>query len=245
MKILILEENTHIMALIESIAKQQLSNINSIFKGFGVSSCLSLINQNKFDLIITSLILEDAYGNEVLKKLAPLSSYVICISNNSRFASEAIKFNFVKDYLIKPLNIEDLRCALNRYKNTLKNYAFNELANYQLENNLQNKKITYTTNQKTEYINLTNIVRVEAMRSYCKVVLSNKRTLVYSKPLSSLIKQFPQSTFYRVHKSHLINLNYIETLNKNGTISLKTDEDSIPLSRERKKELLSLLEVFV
>lgn len=245
MNILILESDSHNTAIIESIVRQQLGNIEFLHKSPWIEEGISILRKKSINLVICNLELDDACGTEILNRLEAFSDYVICISSNSRFAYEAVKFSFVKDYLIRPINIDELRCSISRFKAKLRN---NYVEKPWLANNSETfdiNKISYTSNQRTEYIDLNNIIRVEAMRSYCKVILNNKRSLVYSKPLSSIIKHFPQDIFFRVHKSHLINLKYVETLNKNGTVSLKMNEEPmIPIARERKKEFKAVLESF-
>jgi two-component system LytT family response regulator len=243
MNILILEGNPHYATIIESILRQQLNNIENIFQSKWIEEGLSIIKRKKPDLIITDMVLEDACGIEILDKLSSTTTYIMCLSNNSRFAIEAVKYDFVKDYLIMPLNIDEIRGSISRFKGSLSNnFIKKPSASENIEYRGLTYKLSYTSNHTIEYIDLKNVIRVEAMRSYCKVILNNKRSLIYSKSLSSLEKQLPQGTFFRVHKSHLINMKHVESLKKNGAMSIKmNDESMIPLARERKKEFIAML----
>lgn len=91
-----------------------------------------------------------------------------------------------------------------------------------------------------------NILRIEAQSNYCKIFsIDRAKTMVVSKVLHRLQEKLPADMFIRVHRSHLVNRQYIKQVSGNHT---KTAElingESIPVSRRKQTEIVGCLSGF-
>lgn len=102
------------------------------------------------------------------------------------------------------------------------------------------RRLSVTTQEGVIFCALKDIVRIEAAGSYAYIYLLNGQKLIVSRTLSTLEEQLIGfSGFMRVHKSHLVQLGYVEKYQKGdgGTVTL-SDGTFIPVSRRAKDELL-------
>ena len=106
----------------------------------------------------------------------------------------------------------------------------------------KNRKLNVPTTEGVLWIPMQDIIRLEAMRSYCAIYSTNGKRIIAAYPLSDFEKQLDSVDFMRVHKSHLINVNQIQEYIRGdgGSLVLK-DGSSVSVSRTAKAALLERL----
>ena len=97
----------------------------------------------------------------------------------------------------------------------------------------------YTTIGKY-FVNANDIIRCEASSNYTKFYFANKQPLLIAKTLSACANAINDDTFIRIHQSHLINKNFIDTINADGFLFLK-DGSVCNFSRRKKREAKKML----
>jgi len=206
-------------------------------------SGLELIKLKKPDLVF--LDIEMPYGNafELLDQLVPVDFEVVFITAFDEYSLKAFRYSAV-DYLLKPVDIEQLKAAVDKAteKKQLKN------TNARLSNLLSNissrqnslQKIAIATQEALLFVSLPDIIRCEASKNYTYIYLSGNRKIVASKNILEYEELLPQDMFFRIHNSHLINLNYISSYQKGrgGTV-LMEDGTVIEVAARRKDEFLA------
>ncbi len=97
-------------------------------------------------------------------------------------------------------------------------------------------------NSGLQFVNLADIVRVEGEGNYCNFILQDKRKILLSKKLGDAEELLSgNALFFRAHKSHIINLKYVERyIRGEGGDIIMQDGASIALSRNKKEEFLEL-----
>lgn len=102
-----------------------------------------------------------------------------------------------------------------------------------------NKRLAVNSADSTCIFNVSEIIRCESSRNYTNFILTNNRVVIASKTLIEFEKQLAKYyCFIRVHKSHLININFIEKyLKADGGYVVLKDGAKLPVAT-RKKELL-------
>lgn len=113
-----------------------------------------------------------------------------------------------------------------------------------LQENLKsprNKTIVLRSSEKIQLLEVNNIIRCKAERSYTYFFVNEQKKYIVSQPLKDFEDLLSDYGFFRTHKSHLINTAYIESFDKTdgGSVILK-DKTEIPVSRRKKSELLEL-----
>ncbi len=166
---------------------------------------------------------------------------MIFITAYEEYAIKAIKFSAL-DYLLKPVSVDDLRIAFEKAENQILNDLKLQLAS--LHNNLQspkNKTIVLRSSEKIHLLEVNNIIRCEADRCYTSFFVNEQKKHVVSQPMKEYEDILSEYGFIRIHKSHLINMAYIESFDKgDGGFVILKDKTEIPVSRRKKNELLEL-----
>ena len=207
---------------------------------------IEVIRQN--DPALDFLDIELPYGNafDLLDKLMPVNFDIIFITAFSEYALKAFKYSAL-DYLLKPVNINELKIAVEKaeQRNAAKDI------NAQLHNLLENIK---TKNERLHNIALPlkdglifvvveDIFRCEASGSYTHIVTRGNGTIVSSKSIREYEAMLPGDIFFRVHHSYIINLNEIKKYHRGrgGYVEMK-DGTLIDVAVRRKEEFLSRFE---
>ncbi len=228
----------------------ELENFQETIKVVGISQSpsegIQLIEKQQPDLLFLDINMPEMDGFQLIKKLNSTNFKIIFTTAYDQYAIKAFKVNAI-DYLLKPINEEDLKKALDKIllPQTEKQFKKKlELLFENIDNKEKNQQqIVLPTYEGLEFVEVENIIRCESESNYSYIHLINEKPILVSKTLKDLEELLPEKYFYRVHHSHLINLKYIRKYaNANqGTIILK-DTTEIPISRRRKKDFLDGLQ---
>lgn len=166
---------------------------------------------------------------------------VIFTTAHSEYALEAFRHTVV-DYLLKPIDIEDLQSAVKKsiIAQNLQTTQLKTLKESLLSEKVQ--KIALTTTDGYTFVKFENIIRCEAKGNYTSFFLKNKRSLLITKTLKYYEDLLLPKGFFRVHKSHLINLNCVRKFlrGKKGMIEM-IDGTMLEVSSRKRESLLEEL----
>lgn len=226
--------------LVKSFPAYQLNSICS-----SVDEGIKRIKEIKPELVFLDVQMPPKTGFDLLTALDQINFEVIFTTSFEHFAVKAFKFSAV-DYLLKPFSEEDLAIALKKFEdkravqNSLKNVQ-NLLSN--INKNTQDKaRIALPTMTGFVFVQVNDIVRCESDNNYTTFYFEDRSYLMVSKTLKDCEELLVDYNFFRVHTSHLVNLNYITEYIKGdgGQIKL-TDGSCVDVSRRKKDEFIQLL----
>lgn len=208
-------------------------NVEIVGVASNVNEAVELCLEKRPELLFLDIQMPTGSGFDILEKTTFIEKQVIFTTAYSNHAIEAIKANAI-DYLLKPIEIQELVKAVEKaIKNNQKNNQPTE------ERSLD--KIAIPTLDGTYFYNKSEIIRAEADSNYTELHLVNGKKIVSSKTLKEIEISLVKSSFIRVHKSHLININFIKKYIKgDGGMLILNDDSMIPVSRSNKDELLNL-----
>ncbi|MDZ4663589.1 MAG: LytTR family DNA-binding domain-containing protein [Bacteroidota bacterium] len=106
----------------------------------------------------------------------------------------------------------------------------------------QGTKIAIRTNNNIDLVNVNDIIRLESKRNYTKLHFTDKKNMVLSKTLRECEAMFASRGFLRIHKSHLINMAFMNSYSKSDALVLMKDGSKIPVSLRKKETLFKELE---
>jgi len=245
-KAIIIDDEQHCINRLENILTEHCSNEVELAGSFeSVAEGLEAIKKLKPQLIFLDVEIHDKTGFDLLKQIPDIDFEVIFTTAYDKYAVQAFKFSAI-DYLLKPVDAEELLQALDKLK---VKFSRNEMSQKldALFHNLKNikgssKKICVPVLTGLIFINVDDIVRCESNVNYTTLFTKDKQKILVAKTLKEFEELLGEYNFFRVHNSHLINLNYIKSYNKGkgGTISL-TDGSEIEVSTRRKEEFLKKL----
>ncbi|MCD2424507.1 LytTR family DNA-binding domain-containing protein [Niabella pedocola] len=206
----------------------------------------TLIRSLKPDLVFLDIQMPGKNGFQMLQELPTHFFEIILITAYDQYGILAIKFSAV-DYLLKPLNIEELKTAVQKAGHRISE----KMQNRELENLLQlirnreersTHKLALPTAKETRFVHPKEIVRCESSNVYTSFYLSNKEKIMVSRPIYEYEELLSDFGFLRCHQSHLVNKAYIKSWVKDdgGYLVLDNGEE-VPVARSKKEILASIL----
>ncbi|MFZ1704027.1 MAG: LytTR family DNA-binding domain-containing protein [Saprospiraceae bacterium] len=195
------------------------------------------------DILFLDIEMPILNGMDFLKTLRHISFDVIFVTAYDQYALNAYNLD-VMDYLLKPVHSDRLsktinKHLLNRKNNTLKDKM--ELLQQNLHPQDRFDKLAVNGKDGIVFIHFNHIVRLESSANYTLVYTLNEKHII-SKPLIDVERPLLKHSFYRVHRSHTINLKYINKYIKGRTNQIIMEDKSIiPVSPEKKEEIKQLL----
>lgn len=205
-----------------------------------------IILEEKPDLIFLDIQMPDKNGFEMLQGLPGHNFEVIFVTAFDKYGIQAIKFSAI-DYLLKPVNADELKLAVQKAEEKIRN----KKQNLQLENllellNTRQQKNTHRlalpTAKETRFVNPEEIIRCESSNVYTSFYLTNGEKIMVSKPIFEYDELLQEYDFIRCHQSHLVNKKYIKSLVKEfGGQLLLEDKTLLPISRSKKEMVIKTL----
>lgn len=240
---LIIDDEKHNRELITYLLKNHFPNVEVIGEADGVQTGINAIRKHIPDLVLLDIKMEDGDAFDLLERIGTVNFKIIFITAFEEFALKAIKFSAL-DYLLKPVVLEELKASIEKAEKQLVKDLHVQLA--ELSNNLLpniKKRIILRTAEKLYLIPATEIVRCEADRNYTMFFLENGKKIIVSHPLKDFEEILSEQGFYRLHKSHNVNLSFVESYVKaDGGYVVLSDGTELPVSVRKKNQLIKLFE---
>lgn len=215
--------------------------IEIIAEADGVSTGIEAIKAGEPDLVFLDIRMYPGTGFDVLEAVSDLQFDIIFVTAYDKYAIRAIRFSAL-DYLLKPLDIDDLQKAISKLREARKEPR--EDLRFQIfkENlhaiNEEYSRIVLPTMEGFIVQEVKEIIRCEADRNYTHFHLENGKKLIIPRTLKIYDELLSQLGFFRTHQSHLINLNKIIEYKrrKKGGIAILKDKTEVPVSDSRKDD---------
>lgn len=182
------------------------------------------------DLVFLDIHLPNELGLDLVQNISNRRFAFILTTAHEGYAIKAFENN-AQDYLLKPIYSGRLLEAIEKAEHYLSK-------NGKTTNNLIGKtvidKVPIPIEDGIEMIDVESIIRIEASGSYCKIHLVEKKSLLISKHMKVLEQLLKGKPFYRIHNSHLINLNHLKKVQRtDGGFAIMSDDKSIEISRRK------------
>jgi two-component system, LytTR family, response regulator len=220
------------------------ADIQIIGEANSVVNAAKLLRQTTPDLLFLDILMGDGTGFDLLEIFPNLSSRVIFVTASEEFAIKAFRLAAI-DYLLKPLNPNDLKAAVLRaqHQQTSSTKSLDILKESIKNPEQLPKRISLHTLDKILIVNIEDIIRCESDGNNTRFYVQNGDTVFVTKTLKYYEDLFSEHNFLRVHQSHLINPRYINAFLKKdgGYLSLKNNH-IVPVAVRKKSEVLDLLE---
>ncbi|REH00801.1 LytR/AlgR family response regulator transcription factor [Flavobacterium aquicola] len=200
---------------------------------------IELIKSSQPDLVFLDIQMPEKDGFQVLQELNLYDFEVIFVTAFSQYGIQAIKFSAI-DYLLKPIDIEELKKAVaktsERLKHKNQNLQLQNLLHHLKEsNNSSDHRIAISSLKETRFVYVKNIVRCESENSYTLFYTDEGETIISTVPLYEYDEMLSVYGFIRCHQSHLVNKKHVKSLLKEDNYTLLLyDQIRIPVSRNKK-----------
>ena len=203
------------------------------------------IAKHQPDLIFLDIQMPKMNGFDMLKKIPVINFEVIFTTAFDQYAINAIRISAL-DYLLKPVDDEDLALAIEKCKERLQSKKsgkqFENLFNNLVNKNHLDKTLALAASDGISFVKMCDILRVEANGRYTKFYLLNKETILVSKTLGDFEEILAANQFFRIHDSSIINLNHIKKyIRGDGGLVVLSDNTELDVARRRKEDFIKLI----
>jgi len=217
-----------------------------VVSGFGesVSSGLEAIYKHKPDIVF--LDIEMPYGNgfDLLDQVSNVTFETVFVTAFDNYAIQALNQSAAY-YLLKPIDIDELIKAVEKINKERETDNYTQHARVLLENirTGSQQKIMLPTLEGFEIITINTILYCEAVDNFTRFHFENKPALLICRTLKYFEDILKDHRFLRIHRSHLINPEYVirYSKGKGGAVTMRNNQE-LEISSNKKKEFLELFE---
>jgi two-component system LytT family response regulator len=241
MRVVIIDDESGARNNLARLIENNFPEIELVGQADGVAKGKELIESVKPDLAFLDVQMQDGTGFDLLKLLDLSKMQVVFVSAYDHFAITAIKFSAV-DYLLKPVELEDMKNAIDKINKGKTDSDLQQKIDLLLSNINRIDKIALPSLSGIEFVKLADIIRCESDNNYTNFYLLGGEKIVVSKTLKDFEEMLEAKGFFRTHKSHIINMNYLKKYIKGeGGSVIMEDGSEVLVSRRRKEDFMNVL----
>lgn len=203
-----------------------------------------LIRKYAPDILFLDIEMPNGNGFYLLEKFEVIPFQVIFTTAYDNYAIQAIKHQAF-DYLLKPIDIDELKTTIANVKKSIVTHSVkNHTAAFAPESRVQlTGRIALPMKEGIIYLPVADIIRIESDGSYSVFYTGDMKKYMVSKNLKVYEDLLPAAMFFRVHKSHLINIKKVRKyLRTDGYFAEMEDGSLVEISRRKKDEFLQLMD---
>lgn len=238
-KTIIIDDEAHCVERVLSLINRHPNTFNVLATCNTVQEALDVVTKMEPDLVFLDIKIHDKTGFDFLKGMSKINFKVIFTTAFDNYAIKAFKFSAF-DYLLKPIDADDFNDAVNRLKTSLQESNIEHQIQNLFKNLKQDQKkvITIPMLSGFETLKVEDIIHLEADTSYTHIFTSEGKTMV-SKPIKFYEDLLEDNSFFKTHKSHLINLEHVKKYYKGKqSYVVMSNNSKVPISVRRKEEFL-------
>jgi len=204
-----------------------------------VDKGINMIRERKPDLVFLDIEMPGKNGFDLVDHFKPVKFEVIFVTAFEHYALRAFRYSAI-DYLLKPINIGELRDAVEKTRSRIKERNFQErLDNFFSIETKKETKIAIQLKDGYSFVNYNDIICCSSEGAYTVISLVNGNKLLSSNNLKHFSDLLPEDIFCRIHHSHLANLDHAVHFSKGrGGILVMANKMMLEVSQRKKDELL-------
>jgi len=203
-------------------------------KCFRATTAIDIIQKGEVDLIFLDIQMPGITGVQLAKSIKSIPP-VIFTTAYSDYAVEGFELDAV-DYLVKPFTFERFLKAVN------KAYELHKLKNKKgEESQIRNEFIFVKSEYKNIKINFKDIVFIEGLSDYIKIHLTSGKKVLSLQSLKAFLEKLPKNDFIRIHRSYIISIDKIKSIQKNRVFIGETE---LSVGESYKEDFLKMIGKF-
>lgn len=230
MKCIIVDDEKTARVIIDTLCKE-FNDLEILSQFSNAIEALKFLNENKVDLIFLDIHMPAFSGLDFIKALKNPPK-IILTTSDPQFAIEAFEYNFIVDYLLKPIILSRFQKAIKKAENKKVEPTIPHLKD---QKNLNDFYVNI--DRRLIKIDLPSIYLIEAKGDYIQIKTDDKNYIVHS-TLKKIEEKLPDTLFLKIHRSFIINIKKIIDIEDNSVLIKK---DVIPVSRSKRPELMKRL----
>jgi len=197
---------------------------------------VGLVNDLRPDIVFLDITMPEINGFEFLNRFQSIKFKTIFTTAYSEYAVKAIKYAAF-DFLLKPIEKDELKEAISRARASMKETAPSEVAHH----SGTKTNLALPTSEGFSFINIHDILYCKSDNSYTDYILKEGKKIVVSRGLKETADMLEKHGFFRIHQSYLVNGKYIKKFNKHYNIIVVANGDELPVALRKKEEFLQFV----
>ncbi|QTE23774.1 LytR/AlgR family response regulator transcription factor [Polaribacter cellanae] len=236
---LIVEDDVMQVTLLKFLIKKYFPEIELVGEAVNSVNCIDLLLVKKPDLLLLDIHLGKEINTlEILSEIKDITCKIIIISSCESFAVKAINYFNVAGYIVKPVEIIELKNVISK---VVKEFKIKKQCNI-LSNKISNELIAISTTKSIELLSVKDIIYLEADGKYTVFHLVSGKTRVVSKNLGEYEKILPKHIFFRIHHKYIVNLQNVININRaDGNYCYLINGKSLSIAKRRQESLRNFL----
>ena len=202
------------------------------------------INNHQPDIVVLDTFLLDGSGFDLLKHFQNPDFRIIFISEYANYAIKAFDYNAI-GYILKPINDQKFIAAVSKAMNMINHEEKLQINHFEddLKQMSRSEKLILRTSDEIHSIDFTELIRVEANGNYAVFYVTDGRKIIVSKPMKEYEERLFENSFFRIHKSHMVNIKKLKYFDKvDGGFIVMSDNSRIPVASRKRDAVIELFE---
>jgi two-component system LytT family response regulator len=245
LKAIILEDEEDSRKLLGGFLHDYCPQVKVLAAVDTVAGGLDAIYTYQPDVVFMDIELKGETSFDLLQKLSDIHFEIVFTTAYDNYMLRAIKFSAI-DYLLKPLNVNELKAAVEKVEKKRDKANYNKslevlLSNF--KNNYQDHKIAISSADGFVFVKVSNIIYLQSDGAYTSFFLKHDEKLITSKNIKEYEELLTDHNFFRIHKSYIINMaEMTKYIRGEGGYVVMSNKAMFGVSRRRKDEFLKMLD---
>lgn len=243
MRAIIIDDEKKGREILKSLIETYCKEVEIIAQASNADEGFELIQKHEPDVVFLDVEMPSGDGFSLLERFNEITFQIIFTAAFDEYAIKAIKFHAL-DYLLKPIDIDELRVAVENVKKALQedrkvDNRYGEMLQSRKENT---GKLALPIKDGIVYLSISEIVRVESDGAYSIFYTDCGKKHLSSKNLGEYEEILPAYGFFRVHRSHIINVKKVKKfIRSDGKFIEMEDGSRVEIARRKKDEFLEIM----
>lgn len=231
---IIIDDEQHNVTNLQRLLEQHCREVSVVATANNADDGIAIIRTHQPNLVFLDIQMPGKTGFDLLLALPKVDFEIVFVTAFDQYGIPAVKFSAM-DYLMKPVDIEELKGAvkkaLSRKSNSLEHLA----AILKQGTQRQEHRIALPSARETRFVYVKDITRCESNNSYTTFFMQDGEKIVVSVPIYEYGEMLGDYGFLRCHQSHIINKLFVRSIVKEGGFYLQMqDGEKVPVSRDKK-----------
>lgn len=248
---IVVEDEEYSLEMMKMLIAGYIPSLEVVGTATSVPDGIREIEDKRPDLVLLDIELGDKRSFDILEAVKVRDFGVIFTTAFDHYAIKAIRYSAF-DYLLKPVDLDELQGAVNRFAENLQNKE-NQAKQFDvllegLKSNTMPAKIMIPSKSGIVYIEVSQIKYIEADGSYCDIYFLNNKKFTSSKTMSELQEMLADNPmFVRSHKSFLVNLSCVKEFHHSGKTGYAelTDGSTVLVAFRKKADFIKMMDQYI
>ena len=241
-KAVIVEDELHSRETLKNMIQKYCSNVEVVDEADCVERAHPLIMNCQPDVVFLDIQLKNGNGFELLDKFEKIDFEIIFTTAYDNYAVRAFRMAAL-DYLLKPINIEELKVAVGKLDShrSFSAEKYNAFKHFCGEPSFE--KLMLPTSQGFVFVSIDDILYLKADNNYTEFYFGNRKPLVVCRTLLDYEEMLHNFWFHRIHHKYLINMRKVEEFNNHENYVLMSDGTTLFTSTRKKADFIKRLQL--